>query len=551
MWRLLTLVGCVALATIVSLVPASRQAEAQTCFGTGFCIQNPAFLEYYLSRGQERTLGFPISNEFTLEGFRVQFFQRVVLQMNQGAVARLNLLDPDIMPLTRANASVFPGPDASLAASAPQVGSATYADDVVGFVRNVSPNSFNGQSVRFFDTFLGTVPPQPGASPATMTLLNLEIWGLPTSQPAADPGNGGFIYQRYQRGIMHYRSECGCTEGILIGEYFKAVLTGANLPSDLEADMQGSRYYRQYAPGLPGAVARPNQLPSTDLSGAFGDLQAPPPVTTAVPVGTATPTPAAGPRVTIQVDDDRIDSGDEIKITVIAEDAAGLSWIEWEGDADTSDNGNDNDDVDDPELKRRRFDCDGRTNCANVWTQRPTASGDFLLRARARNQDGVRSDWVTIDLRVRTRSATATPTPTATPVVTATPTPTTGVAVEGTPTLPDPPPGACQQRPNPVVSTAPISPGQLQVTVAAQTATAIPLNAVRQIAFDAPVNAVIDGFGRTGEAAAFAADLNDLPTAVTFVVRRVTAGQPTTVSFTVTDICGPWPTFVGGGPDAF
>jgi hypothetical protein len=387
-----------------------------------------------------------------------------------------------------------------------------------------------------------------------MTLLNLEIWGLPTSQPAADPGNGGFIYQRYQRGIMHYRSECGCTEGILIGEYFKAVITGANLPSDLEADMQGSRYYRQYAPGLPGAVARPDQLPSTDLTGAFGDIQAPPPLTTAVPVGTATPIPAAGPRVTIQVDDDRIDPGNEIKITVIAKDPAGLSWIEWEGATDSNRNNNDN--LDDPELGRRRFDCDGQTDCANVWTQRPTASGNFLLRARARNRDGVRSDWVSIDLRVRAASATATPTatetPTATPVVvTATPTATGGPAAESTPTLPGPPPGACQQRPNPVMSTAAISPGQLQVTVAAQTSPAIPRNALRQIAFDAPVNAAIDGFGRTGETMAFAADLNDLPAAVTFVVHRVTAGQPTTVAFTVTDICGPWQTFVGGGPDAF
>jgi hypothetical protein len=268
--------------------------------------------------------------------------------------------------------------------------------------------------------------------------------------------------------------------------------------------------------------------------------------------------------VTIQVDDDRIDPGQEIRITVIADDPAGLSWIEWEGAAD-NDNDNDDSDADDPELDRRRFDCDERSNCANVWTQRPTASGDFLLRARARNRDGVRSDWVSINLRVRAASATETPTPTpvvvtatptetaiATPVgATATPTATSGPGAEGTPTLPDPPPGACQQRPNPVVSTAPIAPGQLQVTVAAQTSPAILANAVRQIAFDAPVNAVIDGFGRTGEATAFAADLNERSPSVTFVVRRVTAGQPTTVSFTVTDICGPWPTFVGGGPDAF
>src|SRR3954451_195465 len=132
MWRLVVVAACAVFALVVTLIPTTQPAQAQSCFGTGFCIQNPAFLEYYMSRGQERTLGFPISNEFTLEGFRVQFFQRVVLQMNQGSVARLNLLDPDIMPLTRANASVFPGPDASLAAAAPQVGSATYADDVVG-----------------------------------------------------------------------------------------------------------------------------------------------------------------------------------------------------------------------------------------------------------------------------------------------------------------------------------------------------------------------------------------------------------------------------------
>lgn len=35
-----------------------------------------------------------------------------------------------------------------------------------------------------------------------------------------------------------------------------------------------------------------------------------------------------------------------------------------------------------------------------------------------------------------------------------------------------------------------------------------------------------------------------------FTVRRVTAGQPTTVPFTVVDACGEWPTFVGGGASA-
>ena len=37
----------------------------------------------------------------------------------------------------------------------------------------------------------------------------------------------------------------------------------------------------------------------------------------------------------------------------------------------------------------------------------------------------------------------------------------------------------------------------------------------------------------------------------TLSVQRTTAGQPATVHFRVTDGCGGWPTFVGGGPDAF
>jgi len=224
---------------------------------------------------------------------------------------------------------------------------------------------------------------------------------------------------------MHFRAECTCTEGILIGEYFKAVITGANLPSDLDMDMRMSRYYRQYAPNIPNAVARPDHLPNTNLAGAFGDIQAPPPVTTSVPSGTATQTPVAGPSVTIQVDDQLIDPRQQISITVIATDPAGLNWIEWDGVPEGRENANDNSGyVDDPALARQRFDCDGQTSCANVWTAQPMISSTYILRARARNRNGVRSDWVTTNLRIRFPSGTATPTPTptatATPAVTAT-----------------------------------------------------------------------------------------------------------------------------------
>jgi len=40
-------------------------------------------------------------------------------------------------------------------------------------------------------------------------------------------------------------------------------------------------------------------------------------------------------------------------------------------------------------------------------------------------------------------------------------------------------------------------------------------------------------------------------TTQSLTVVRTTAGQPSTVEFVITDSCGPWPTFVGGGGGAF
>ena len=37
--------------------------------------------------------------------------------------------------------------------------------------------------------------------------------------------------------------------------------------------MQGSKYFQQYAPGKPGSLARPNDLPGSDLTNAFDQEQ--------------------------------------------------------------------------------------------------------------------------------------------------------------------------------------------------------------------------------------------------------------------------------------
>jgi len=442
MKRVALLTAFVLVSMIAALAPPGQHTEAQqNCVPeTGFCFTTQAFADYYQQRGGSKTLGFPISRTFTLEGFEVQFFQRVVLQLQGGQVARLNLLDPNIMPMTRVNQSQFPPNDPQLAAQAPQTSSPTYAQDVVQFVQKVSPNTFNGQPVNFFNTFNSAVPAAAaGGNQDLLTLLNLEIWGLPTSQPAADPGNGGFIYQRYQRGIMHFDASCGCTQGILVGEYFKAVITGRSLPSDLAADMQGSRFLNQYSPGSPGWVARPGELPNTNMTNAFepgaGNVTPPAPQPPAAgATATMTPTPGAtGPTVTIQVDDDLIEPGQSVAVTVIARYATAIDWLEFEGIESENNNENDNDASNDPALARQQFDCDNRTECANVWTVSPTIPGEYTLRARAEGVDNVRSEWVTISFRVRAGNATNTPAATGTPGATSTPAPTGTPGATNTP----------------------------------------------------------------------------------------------------------------------
>jgi hypothetical protein len=417
------------IAALASVALPGRPAEAQgQCYQeTGFCIENPLFQDYFRVRGGTRILGYPVSRTFTLEGNQVQFFQRVVLQLSGNSVNRLNVLDQDVMPMTRANGSTFPAPDTSLggAGAIPDPSSPDYADRVIDFVGRYAPNQWNGRPVGFLDLFTSTVPvdiafPGQNPNPGLVTLLNMEIWGVPTSQPTPDPANPGFIYQRFQRGIMHYRAEQNVTEGILVADYLKSVMTNKNLPPDLAEEMRGSRYFNQYDPSAPSWLRRPDLLPNSNLTNAFepgsGGTQAVP-VAPAATAQTTAPAPSAGPTVSIQLNDDAIDSGDPVQITVIARDPRGLDWIAWEGD-DT------NDTVLDQEY---RFNCDGQTECANVWTVNPTVAGRHTINARAETTDEVESNLMPVELRVREASATPVPTtaPTTAPTTVSTSVPTT------------------------------------------------------------------------------------------------------------------------------
>ena len=66
----------------------------------------------------------------------------------------------------------------------------------------------------------------------------------PRSAPTADPNNPNFIYQRFQNGILMADATSGAVGPLPLGEYFKAILTGQNLPPDLAADASTSPLYR-------------------------------------------------------------------------------------------------------------------------------------------------------------------------------------------------------------------------------------------------------------------------------------------------------------------
>jgi hypothetical protein len=239
---------------------------------TGFRIDDPVIWDYFNRRGGINTFGFPVSRTFLFQGFIVQFFQRRIVQLAPNGQARLlNVLDPGLLPYTSFNFATFPAFDPALVASAPP---ATDAAGTLAFVQAHAPNSFAGFPVNFYQTFLNTVPasvvfPNGGGNPVLLPGFDLEMWGIPTSQPMQDPNNHNFVYLRWQRGIMHFSASCNCTQGILLADYLKSILTGQNLPADLAQESQNSPFSHQYDPNALNWVHNPSTLPDTSMINAF------------------------------------------------------------------------------------------------------------------------------------------------------------------------------------------------------------------------------------------------------------------------------------------
>lgn len=238
---------------------------------TGFRIDNDTIWDYFNRRGGVVTFGYPVSRAFLFQGFQVQFFQRRIVQIGPDGHARLlNVLDPGLLPYTSFNFATFPGFDTGLVATAPP---ASDQSATLAYVKAHAPDSFQGLPVNFYQTFIDTVPASvafpSGGDASLLPGFNLEMWGIPTSQPTFDPNNHNFVYLRFQRGIMHYDAGCNCTRGILLADYLKGILTGQNLPTDLDQESQNSPFYKQYDPTQPNWVHNPSLLPNTNLTNAF------------------------------------------------------------------------------------------------------------------------------------------------------------------------------------------------------------------------------------------------------------------------------------------
>jgi len=228
---------------------------------TGYRVDDDAIWSYFVARGRVPVFGFPVSRTFVLLGCRVQIFQRQVAQSCAGRdVGLMNLLDPDVFPYDRVNGSELPPPDPGMKAETPSVASAGYAASIVDFIHGNTPDDFESLAVNFGRTFFGT---------SENPLIALEVWGAPISQPRRDPSNNNFVYQRFQRGVMHFDATTGRTQALLLADYLKAILRNRDLPADLAAAAKSSKFFAQYCPSKDHWVCRQDDLPATDLTFAF------------------------------------------------------------------------------------------------------------------------------------------------------------------------------------------------------------------------------------------------------------------------------------------
>lgn len=89
-----------------------------------------------------------------------------------------------------------PPADPALSFVAPSPDQPNYDARLAAFLQATVPDTWNGQPVQFLSTLNDT---------------GVDVVGLPTSAPAADPHNPQFIYQRFQNDVLFYNGAEGTT----------------------------------------------------------------------------------------------------------------------------------------------------------------------------------------------------------------------------------------------------------------------------------------------------------------------------------------------------
>jgi len=208
---------------LATLAPASfafaqAQEQDRSFPETGYTVADDAIWTYFTDHGGVATFGAPISRETSLFGSEVQLFEYAALIVQpDGSVQPMQLADT--LPYQRFDGLTVPGVDPALTFVAPSPDQPNYAARVAAYLS-------------------ATVGPQFASAYST------DILGLPTSAPKADPNNPNFVYQRFQNGILMADATTGTVAPLPLGTYFKAVLTGSGLPSDLAADTAQSPLLR-------------------------------------------------------------------------------------------------------------------------------------------------------------------------------------------------------------------------------------------------------------------------------------------------------------------
>lgn len=257
------MIGCFGRAAVLlafcgaTLVPATAHAQdnPRAFPSSGYTLADEAIWTFFSQHGGSAVFGDPISREFNLYESPVQLFERAVLQLRpDGAVQVMPLTGPGPLPYTHMAGLTLPAPDPALAFVAPSPDQLNYTSRRVEFLRATVPDAWNGQPLQFF---------------SVLTADSVDVWGMPTSSPTADPRNPSFVYQRFQNGILLFNAASSTTDVLPLGSYLKALLTGQGLPADLTADAAQSPLLGQYDPSKPRGLVHQDALPGTDLTDAF------------------------------------------------------------------------------------------------------------------------------------------------------------------------------------------------------------------------------------------------------------------------------------------